>query len=95
MRLGAGVQNKVLEYMALGLPVVSTSIGLEGFDFTPNEQILIGDDQITFADQVLYLMNSPMKSAHVASAGFDAVVNRYSWQSKLSPMIRKFQEILI
>ena len=57
LRFGAGIKGKVGEAMAHGLPVVTTSIGAEGFGLTHGLDVMIGDDPKSFAEAVeqLYL----------------------------------------
>jgi len=87
LRLGAGVQNKVLEYMALGLPTVSTSIGLEGFSASDGVELTVADDSHAFAAQVLRLLNDRKTASNIAKAARKYVESNHSWESVLEPMI--------
>jgi len=59
VRVGAGIRGKVLEAMAVGKPVVSTPLGLEGIDASPGEDVLIGSTEEEFAQQVVLLLRNP------------------------------------
>jgi GT2 family glycosyltransferase len=63
LRFGAGIKGKVGEAMAHGLPVVTTSIGAEGFGLTHELDVMIGDDPTSFAEatQQLYLQKELWK----------------------------------
>lgn len=63
LRFGAGIKGKVGEAMAHGIPVVTTSIGAEGFGLTPGLDVMIGDDPASFAEaiQQLYLQQELWK----------------------------------
>ena len=87
VRLGAGVQNKVLEYMALGLPVVSTSVGLEGFTASHGNEIVVADDSSAFAAQVLRLISDRPAASVMAKAARRYVESHHSWEAMLAPMI--------
>jgi glycosyltransferase involved in cell wall biosynthesis len=87
LRLGAGVQNKVLEYMALGLPVVSTSIGLEGFNARNGIEIVVADTAKLFAEEVINLLKDRDNAASMAKAARRYVEVNHGWDSKLSPML--------
>jgi glycosyltransferase involved in cell wall biosynthesis len=55
LRYGAGMKGKILTSLRAGLPTVSSSVGIEGFAFTPGEEILVEDDPYMFADAVIRL----------------------------------------
>lgn len=59
--IGGGIIAKNLQAMALGLPVVTTSIGNEGIEAAPDREILIADDPNTFAEKVLLLLRDSQK----------------------------------
>jgi len=87
MRLGAGVQNKVLEYMALGLPTVSTSIGLEGFHARDGIELVVADDPGAFAARVLQLLEDRAAASAMAQAARAYVESRHTWEAMLQPMV--------
>jgi len=59
MRIGGGTRIKAYEAMAMGIPVVSTSVGVEGLDVQPGEHFLLADSAADFAAAVLRLMQQP------------------------------------
>ena len=77
---GSGIQNKVLEAMACGVPVVTTRIGLGGLRALPNVHLLVEDDANAFADAVVALLESPARSDELGRAGRAFVVAEHSWQ---------------
>lgn len=92
IRLGAGVQNKVLEYLALGLPVVSTPIGLEGFDARPGKHLMVAEGAQQFADTVLALLDRREVARKLAVAGRRYVEEGHSWSAMLQPMVNAIRE---
>ncbi|MBI4358761.1 MAG: glycosyltransferase [Candidatus Omnitrophica bacterium] len=74
---GAGTRVKILEAMAFGRPVVSTSIGAEGLEVTDGEHILIADDPKTFADACIELLKNEGERKRVASNAFKLVKEKY------------------
>lgn len=94
LRLGAGVQNKVLEYMALGLPTVSTSLGLEGFRAKDGQDLLIANDAVGLAEAVLRLLNDRDEAKTMAEAARKYVEQNHSWDSQLAPLVGKINESL-
>ncbi len=79
VRIGGGTRLKVLEAMALGRPIVSTSLGCEGIAVRDGEQLLIGDDAETFAARILELFEDPDRGTQLADAGRELVESSYSW----------------
>lgn len=81
MRAGCGGPRlKVLEALALGTPVVSTSIGAEGLDGTPGRDILIADDPAGFAADTVAVLRSRDLRNRLAAAGRQLVVEQYNWE---------------
>lgn len=78
LQVGGGTRLKILEALALGTPVVSTSKGAEGLDLQPEHDILIADDPATFARQTVRLLRNPTLRHHLAENGRKAV-QRYDW----------------
>lgn len=93
LRLGAGVQNKVLEYMALGLPTVSTSLGLEGFRAKDGKELLVADDARGLADAILRLLNNRGEAESIAVAARLYVESNHSWEKQLAPLVRKVDQM--
>ncbi len=87
LRLGAGVQNKVLEYMALGLPTVSTALGLEGFEARNGQELLVADDADALADAVLHLQANRTVARAMAVAARTYVDAHHSWEARLAPLV--------
>jgi glycosyltransferase involved in cell wall biosynthesis len=79
LRVGGGTRLKLLEAMALGTPVVSTSKGAEGLELTPGKDILIADEPTAFADAVLRLLDDPTLRAKLAANGQRLVREQYVW----------------
>lgn len=94
IRLGAGIQNKVLEYMALGLPTVSTEIGLEGFSAKNGVEILVADEPPAFAAKVLSLLNDRNSARKMAEEARRFVESHHSWESVLKPMVEIIEQRL-
>ena len=87
MRIGAGVQNKVLEYMALGIPTVTSSLGLEGIAAKPGVEILVADDPSDYCDQLLALFSNPSLQSAISKRARLFVEDHHDWGAVLSPLI--------
>jgi glycosyltransferase involved in cell wall biosynthesis len=76
LRFGSGIKTKVLEAMAFGRPVVTTTIGVEGIEISPGENILVQDSPDGFAEAVSLLLGHPEQARALGLAG-RAVVERF------------------
>ena len=83
MRAVAGVQNKILESLALGTPVVTTSIGAEGLD---HEMLTIADSPQALADATLELMRDPAKRHERAVVARAHLEKNYTWEKALQDL---------
>jgi polysaccharide biosynthesis protein PslH len=88
---GGGTRLKVLEALALGVPVVSTAKGVEGLDLIPGKEYLLGDDASQFARAVLHLLKDSELRRQLSSAGRRAVQASYDW-AKIGPCFCDFVE---
>jgi len=79
LRAGSGTRLKILEAMALGRAVVSTSKGCEGLDVVDGEHILIADDSKEFAEQTVRLLTNNELRATIAARAREFVVASYDW----------------
>jgi glycosyltransferase involved in cell wall biosynthesis len=87
VRIGAGVQNKVLEYLAMGIPAVSTSIGIEGLALVPERDVLRADNPAEIAHALARLWNEPALADRLAISGHNYVAESHSWDRTLSPLV--------
>lgn len=81
LRAGGGMRVKILEALARGIPVVSTTIGAEGIDVTDGEHLLIADDPASFAAAVLRLLRDRAFADQLAQAGRAHALRRYDWRA--------------
>lgn len=77
--VGSGTRLKLLEALAMGNAVVSTSVGYEGLDLTPGVDLLVADDPAEFAAQVTRLLRDETLRAQLGAHGRETVVRHYSW----------------
>lgn len=94
VRIGAGVQNKVLEYMALGLPTITSKIGLEGFNALPGRDLLVANSPEEFAVKVLELFDNLSLAESLARSGRAYVEQNHVWAAQLSPLVERIESIL-
>lgn len=78
LRVGAGTRLKIIESMALGTPVISTSKGAEGLDVIHGENILIADTPQDFAREILRVIHDPQLRMHLSGQGRKLVSEKYN-----------------
>lgn len=79
LRVGSGTRIKAFESMALGRPVVSTAVGVEGLAVVPEQHLLVADDAEAFAASMLRLLDEPALATRLASAARALLQERFSW----------------
>ena len=94
VRLAAGVQNKILEYMALGIPTITSSTGLEGLFAKEGESILVADSPDCYVKHILELKNDMRLAEVIAQNALRYVKEHHSWDVKLKPLVKKVQQLL-
>ncbi len=80
LRQGAGTRLKVLEAMALGTPVVSTSKGVEGLDLEDGTEVLVADSPARFAERVIELLQNPRMQRDLSQQARRKVEQDYDWE---------------
>jgi glycosyltransferase involved in cell wall biosynthesis len=92
LRIGGGSRLKILEALAMGKTVLSTSIGAEGLDLVNGEHLLIRDDPETFARTAVDLLLHPEEQAHLGGQGREKVLADYTWDSIVILVDRVWQK---
>jgi glycosyltransferase involved in cell wall biosynthesis len=77
---GAGTKLKVLEALAHGKAVVSTSVGAEGLELRPGVDLEIADDAESFARACIRLLDDTEGRRRMANSGRERVLSRYTWE---------------
>jgi sugar transferase (PEP-CTERM/EpsH1 system associated) len=79
MFYGVGIKNKILEAMAMGKPIVTTSNGIEGIDAVPGKDILVADAPEDFAKHVLTVLKSEPYGDCIGRDARRLIEEKYSW----------------
>jgi glycosyltransferase involved in cell wall biosynthesis len=83
LRIARGTQNKILESMAMGIPVVATSKAAKGLGVNAQARLLIADDRQTFADQVISVLDDDDLGMRLSAGGREYVEAELSWSNAL------------
>jgi len=92
MRAGSGMRVKILDAMARGLPVVSTTVGCEGIGVVPGEHLLLADSAEAFADAVVRLLADDRLAASLARNARALVLARYDVAAVRSAVLRAIDQ---
>lgn len=80
MFLGTGLQNKLLEAMAIGTPCITTTLANNALNATPNEEILIADNAEAFAQQIERLLSDKALTDKISSNARNFIRKNYDWE---------------
>ena len=93
LRIGSGTRLKILEALAMGKAIVSTSVGAEGLDLKDGEEIFIADEPKPFAEAVTRLLTDPALRRRIGENGRARVEKDYDWRSIGEKLHRLYTEI--
>jgi glycosyltransferase involved in cell wall biosynthesis len=94
LRLGGGTRLKIVEAMAMGKAIVSTTLGAEGIEAVPGRDLLIADQPADFAGAVKHLLANPALAAQIGQSARRLAVERYSWSSAAGALEGFYRRIL-
>ena len=94
LRSGGGTRLKILEAMALGRPVVSTSIGYEGLDVVPGEHLLAEDQPAKFAEGVIRLLGDRELRERLVVKARARVEALYEWDQIAASQLALFESLV-
>lgn len=94
LRSGGGSRLKILEALALGRPVVSTTLGQEGLSMRDGLEILTADDTQAFADHVIQLLENDSATDALAKAGRKKVESDYDWRLLANRLLNVYEELV-
>jgi sugar transferase (PEP-CTERM/EpsH1 system associated) len=94
LRLAMGVQNKILEAMAMGVPVVATSVANRGINATPGKEILVADDPESFATATKTLLKDPDLRETITKNAQQFIEQNFRWEKNLNKLDALISEII-
>jgi sugar transferase (PEP-CTERM/EpsH1 system associated) len=86
LRIARGIQNKVLEAMAMAKPVVASPAAFEGIEAQPGRDLLVAGDAEAMADAINGLLAAPARAFAIGRAAREAVARDYRWDRRLAPL---------
>jgi glycosyltransferase involved in cell wall biosynthesis len=94
LRLGGGTRLKIVEAMAMGKAIVSTTLGAEGIEAIPGRNIFVEDEPAVFADAVSRLLAEPSLAARIGQSARQLAVERYAWSAAARALESFYRRIL-
>lgn len=94
LRAGSGTRLKIIEAMALGRPVISTSVGCEGIEVIDNVHILIADEPAVFANNVIQLLENKQMRERLVNNARELVERKYGWDQIVENMDQIFEKMM-
>jgi sugar transferase (PEP-CTERM/EpsH1 system associated) len=84
MRIAQGIQNKILQAMAAGVPVVTSSKGNEGINAISGDSICVADSRQQFADYTVKLIEDPRVRVRISGRGRQFVSEKFQWEKNMN-----------
>jgi glycosyltransferase involved in cell wall biosynthesis len=94
LRLGGGTRLKIVEAMAMGKAIVSTTLGAEGIKAIAQRDILIADQPTTFAHAVSRLLTDPVLAARIGQSARQLAEDQYAWSTAAQALESFYRRIL-
>jgi glycosyltransferase involved in cell wall biosynthesis len=94
LRLGGGTRLKIVEAMAMGKAIVSTTLGAEGIEAVTGRDLLVEDQPAAFADAVNRLLAQPSLAARIGQSARQLAFERYAWSGAAKALEGFYRHIL-
>lgn len=91
MQLGTGLQNKLLEAMAMKIPCITSPLANQALGAKDGEEILVADTPEAYAAKIFSLLNDPSLAGRIGENGYRFVRENYSWEQET----RKIENLML
>ena len=95
LNVGGGSRLKILEAMAAGAPVISTTLGAEGLDLQHDKNILIADTKEQLIEAIISVVENEARRRDLSAAGRALVASRYDWSGLGTSLFRTYEELVV
>ncbi len=92
MQIGIGMQNKILEAMAMGMPVVTSSLANNAIGGEHGKHLWVADQPQKVAEAIIYLLSNTEYALQLGRNARDFMTNQYSWQKQNNRLCRLFEK---
>jgi glycosyltransferase involved in cell wall biosynthesis len=90
---GSGIRIKIIESMALGKAVISTSIGAEGINYTNKQNILIADTPEEFVQAIQFLFNDPVQTKRIGDNASKLIRQQHDSKKIIEQLVQFYHQI--
>ena len=94
LRLARGIQNKAIEAMACGSPLVCTSLAAKGVAGLHNVNMLVGDSAQEIADHVIAIVEQPALAARLVRDARETVLKQYEWTPIIDELVTRLEGLI-
>jgi glycosyltransferase involved in cell wall biosynthesis len=94
LKVGSGMRVKILDYWAIGVPVVATRVAAEGLDDGDDPVVALADEPKTFALTIQRLAASPAERRALRIAAFAKVSRSYGWPGLVDSLVNRYSQML-
>jgi polysaccharide biosynthesis protein PslH len=90
MQIGTGLQNKLLEAMAMQIPCITSPLAFQALNARAGEDILVAQTPEEYASHILMLLKNPEKARQIALNGYNFVLRNFSWETETAKIEELF-----
>lgn len=92
--VGSGIRIKILEALAMGLPVIATTVSAEGIEIDQKSGLFVNNDSSQQAKCIIELLKNKEKMDELSNKSVNAIKNKYSWQGNVEIMLNEYVKLL-
>ncbi|MBW7847297.1 MAG: glycosyltransferase [Bacteroidales bacterium] len=93
MKIGTGLQNKLLEAMSMKLPCITTPLAFEPLKAQKDVDVLVGETASELAELIQHLLRSNAFATQVANHGYDFVIQNYNWDASTGKLLSAMEKL--
>ena len=93
VRAGGGMRVRILEAFARAMPVITTTVGLEGIKAEPGVDVMVADTPVDFANLVIKVLNDKNLQDRLSMNGRQLAEDKYDWQVVLKQLDALYQKL--
>jgi len=86
LNIARGTQNKILESMAMGVPVIASPLAAKGIDAIAGEHLLVADSTDEYVDAILYLFNNHIERQRLSIQGRARMLSHHDWEHSMQQL---------